>query len=179
MIELELEKTYLANALPVGLKDCPSEVIRDAYIPKSSAHPVVRLRQRGDKYEITKKTPNSDEDRSRQTEHTINLAKDEFEALVSGVDAKKAAKRRYRCTIEGALAEVDIYLDELQGLVVIDFEFSSDAELDSFHPPAICGADVTQEERLAGGAIVDKTYEDLMPVLEKYNYKKLVVEEVV
>ena len=56
MIEIELEKTYLAKYLPGGLKDSPSKEIKDIYIPESIDHPVLRIRKRDDKYEITKKT---------------------------------------------------------------------------------------------------------------------------
>ncbi len=179
MVEIELEKTYLAKALPEALKDCPSEIIRDAYVPASAPHPIVRLRQRGDRYEITKKVPDSPQDRSRQTEHTIQLAQPEFEALMRTDQAKKFAKRRYQCTLAGRPAELDVYLDELQGLVVIDFEFATEAELDAFQPPDdICAADVTQEEYLTGGTIAGKTYADLQHVLDKYGYKKLDVTEV-
>jgi CYTH domain-containing protein len=177
VIEVELEKTYLAKALPKGLKDSPSEVIRDAYVPVQYEHPIVRLRQRGERHEITKKEQTDPKDASRHDEHTIHLTKEEFAALLTD-HAKTHAKRRFDCTIDGAKAEVDVYLEALQGLVVIDFEFDTPEAMAAFRPPAICLADVTNEDVLAGGMIAGKTYEDLRPTLEKYGYKPLQVEEV-
>lgn len=177
MTELELEKTYLLKALPAHLKDCRSEVIRDAYIPGASEHPVVRLRQRGERYEITKKEPNDGVDSSRQTEHTIPLSKDEFEALLLS-NAKTFVKRRYYCTIDGHKAEVDVYLEDLRGLVVADFEFATENDMEAFVEPKICLADVTQEHMIAGGILAGKKYDDLRATLEKYGYKPLHTEDI-
>lgn len=175
MVELEREKTYLLKRLPKDLQNCKSEVIRDFFVPASAEHPILRLRQRGDHYEITKKQPLNEGDASKQEEHTIQLTKSEFEALTTG-ETKQFSKRRYYCNIESAKAEVDIYLDALQGLAVVDFEFGSDKDFQAFTDPSICLADVTQEEGLAGGILAGKSYKDLKPVLDKYNYKPLAFE---
>jgi hypothetical protein len=71
MTEIELERTYLAKFLPEGLGAYPKKEIKDIYIPESEVHPILRVRQRGDKYEITKKQPVSGTDSSEQYEHTI------------------------------------------------------------------------------------------------------------
>ncbi len=175
MVELEREKTYLLRRLP-NLANCKSEIIRDAFVPASSKHPILRLRQRGDRYEITKKKPVLEVDSSRQEEHTIALTKAEFEALAPG-DARRFVKRRYYCIIEGHAAEVDVYLEALEGLAVVDFEFETDEAMQSLSMPAICLADVTQEETFAGGMLAGKSYEDIEPVLEKYKYKPITVED--
>lgn len=175
MVELELEKTYLARQLPAGLLECRSEVIRDLYMPESADHPILRLRQRGDRYEITKKIPVEGADSSRQNEHTISLTPEEFQAL-SHSPGRLAAKRRYYCTIEGHEAEVDIYEENLAGLVIIDFEFADEQSLESFIAPSICLADVTQEAFAAGGVLAGKTYEEIEPVLQRYGYEKLSME---
>jgi len=79
--EIELERTYLLKTLPDNLSDNPSEIIHDVYIPEQSAHAHLRLRHRGDRYEITKKVPTDGDDSSKMYEHTIPLEKEEFEAL--------------------------------------------------------------------------------------------------
>ena len=176
MVELELEKTYLLKQLPVDLANCRSEIISDAYIPASSAHPCLRLRQRGDRYELTKKEPGADGDASRQTEHTIPLTAEEAQAL-SVVQAKRFTKRRYYCTIAGHKAEVDVYQDALKGLAFVDFEFDSDQAMAAFTMPDICLADVSQEKVFAGGMLAGKAYADLSAALEIYHYKPLQTEE--
>ena len=70
-------------------------------------------------------------------------------------------------------AGIDIYLDELEGLGVVDFEFTSRQEKDSFKIPDFCLAEVTQDEIIAGGILAGKKYSDIELLLNKYNYKKI------
>ena len=76
--ELELELTFLAKELPQGIKTVRPTRIVDIYIPDTPEHSHLRLRQKGDKYEITKKMPVAEGNASEQIEQTIPLTKDEF-----------------------------------------------------------------------------------------------------
>ena len=176
MVELEREKTYLLKELPADLGSCRYETISDAYIPASALHPVLRLRHRGYAHELTKKEPLDGVDSSRQTEHTIKLTAEEAAAF-DMVDAKRFVKRRYYCTVAGRPAELDLYQGDLAGLAVIDFEFDNDRDLDGFTMPAICLADITQEEGWAAGVLAGKTYADISAALQKYGYEPLYVED--
>ncbi|HSX33312.1 MAG TPA: hypothetical protein VLF91_03180 [Candidatus Saccharimonadales bacterium] len=176
MVELELEKTYLLKKLPDNLASCPSEIISDAYIPAGQEHPVLRLRRRGDHYELTKKQPVDGKDSTRQNEHTIKLSPEEAAAFTT-VDAKRFTKRRYYCDINGHKAEVDLYQDALAGLAFTDFEFDNDAALQAFTMPDICLADVSQEKIFAGGMLAGKTYADLQTKLDEYHYQPLKLED--
>lgn len=176
MVELELEKTYLLKELPADLADCKSEILSDAYVPVTSRHPNLRLRRKGDQYQLTKKIPVSGTDSSRQNEHTILLTPEEAAAF-DNLEAKRFTKRRHYCTIDGYAAEVDVYLEGLAGLVVVDFEFTSEADMEAFVMPDICLADVTQEEAFAGGILAGKTYADIEPALQSYGYQPLFLKE--
>ncbi|MEA3515364.1 MAG: hypothetical protein U9R34_07835 [Nanoarchaeota archaeon] len=169
---IELEKTYLAKFIPDGLANCKSREIIDIYIPKSSLHSKLRIRKNGSKYEITKKELINEDDASHQKEHTIPLTKEEFEEL-SKLDGKKIHKIRYNYPYNGIVAEIDIFQGDLQGLVVIEFEFATIDEKDNFDMPEFCLADVTQEDFIAGGMICGKTYESIEQELIKHHYKKL------
>lgn len=170
--EIERERTYLARALPEGLEFDNSEIIADHYIPADSRHPVIRIRRVGDRYEMTKKQPLRGLDSSVQTEDTIVLDKAEYNALML-VPGKSFIKRRYYTEIDGHSAEVDVYLEDLEGLVVIDFEFDSDEALNKFQTPAVCLADVTQELFVAGGVLAGKKYTDLAKELSRYEYQRI------
>lgn len=172
--EIEYEKTYLAKSLPEGLEDAKSVLIHDVYIPESAGHAHLRLRRKDDTYVITKKHPVTEGDSSMQYEHTIELEKEEWEALAA-CSKKEFVKRRYFMKIDGHDAEVDVFEEKLAGLVTIDFEFSSEAEKETFSMLSICLADVTQEEFVAGGYVSGKSYEDIEPNLRKYNYKRIEV----
>ena len=170
--ELELELTFLAKEIPEGIKDVVPTRITDVYIPDTAKHSHLRLRKRGNLYEITKKTPVKDGDASEQIEQTIPLTKDEFEALIS-CSQKRVSKDRYNITIEGHNAEVDVFQDQLKGLVLIDFEFKTISEKSAFKTPSIALADVTQENFTAGGVLAGKSYQDIEPELARFNYQKL------
>lgn len=169
---IELEKTYLAKYLPEGLKDCKYKEIIDIYIPKSSVHPTLRIRKNGDRYEMTKKEPVVKGDSSEQEEQTIILTEKEFNELFK-LDGKSTHKIRYYYDYNGRIAEVDVFLDDLLGLVLVDFEFENILEKNSFNMPEFCLAEVTQEEFLAGGMICGKSYKEIEENLKRYNYKKL------
>src|SRR4030042_6812969 len=126
-MEIELEKTFLLKRLPENLKDCESGEISDAYLPEESVHPVLRLRKKGNVFELTKKYPKNENDASEQEEHTIVLSKEEF-GVLSKLDGKKFRKLRYYYPINGLMAEIDVYLDDLSGLITADFEFKSSEE---------------------------------------------------
>lgn len=169
--ELELEKTYLLAKIPSGLKNCKFIEIIDIYIPASKAHPNMRIRKKGEKIELTKKVPINN-DASKQTEHTIPLSEEEFKALLV-VPGKKVRKLRYYYPINNQTAEIDVFQDELSGLVLADFEFTNPEAKENFEAPDFCLVEITQEEFIAGGYLAEKSYKDIESNLNKFNYKKL------
>ena len=75
--------------------------------------------------------------------------------------------------VEGKMAEIDVFADELEGLVLIDFEFDTVEEKSTFKMPSIALADVTQEDFVAGGLLAGKTYNDIALELKRFNYKQI------
>jgi len=172
MIEIELEKTFLAKKIPDGLESFPLKEIIDIYIPPKEVHPFLRIRKKGDIYEITKKEPISGDDSSEQSEHTIKLSEEEFKSL-SVVKGKCLSKIRYFYDYKGISAEVDIFQDDLLGLVLVDFEFKNVEDKDNFKMPSFCLVDVTQNKTFAGGMLCGKKYADIEPRLKELEYKKI------
>ncbi len=172
--EIELEYTYLAAQLPEEIKGVMPKRLVDVYIPEvTHTHPHLRVRQKGNTYEITKKSPLNDGDSSVMVEQTIPLDSVEFEHL-SKSSTVKIVKDRYNVTINNYPAEVDIFLEGLSGLVLIDFEFASVKDKQSFVAPDICFADVTQEGFLAGGLLAGKTYADIEDDLIRFGYEPII-----
>jgi CYTH domain-containing protein len=169
---LELELTYLAKVIPEGLRECKSKDLLDIYLPATSAHPKLRLRKRGDVCEMTKKNLVKEGDASVQIEQTIALDEAEFAAL-SAVGGKRVHKQRFYFPYENVTAEVDVFQDSLAGLVLIDFEFASEEEKNTFQMPSFCLADVAQEDFVAGGMLCGKSYEDITADLARFGYQKL------
>lgn len=174
MIEIELERTYLAKSFPPGLAQTPFRHIVDLYLPSEHPHPKLRLRKSGDSYAITKKVPLHGNDSSEQAEHTIPLTEQEFIACTA-MECKKVEKQRYYYSWQDTTLEIDVFGGGLVGLILIDVEFKSTEEKDAFVMPDFCLIEVTQEKMVAGGVLAGASYEDIAPVLEKFGYKKLFV----
>ena len=172
MTELELELTFLAKEIPKEVYGVTPKLLVDYYLPEDSDHPKLRIRNKAGKYEITKKIPISGTDSSAQTEHTIALTKEEFDALC--VCSKRIVEKdRYNVTIAGYPAEVDVFRGKLEGLVLIDFEFDSYEKQATFVKPVVCLVDITQDKWAAGGVLSASSYDNLKPILDDYGYVKL------
>jgi CYTH domain-containing protein len=169
---LELELTYLAKYLPENIKNCRNEKIIDIYIPESDNHPNLRIRKKGNEYEITRKSPVEDNDFSRQNEETIELSEPEFEAF-RNVKGKMKEKVRYYYDYQGVMAEIGIFQGKLAGLVLVDVEFKNEKDKNAFAMPNFCLTDVTQEKFLAGGMLAGKSYGEIENDLERFNYSKI------
>jgi len=174
--ETELELTYLARELPVDLTAKPSKILVDVYYPAEAPHPLLRIRQKGDAYEITKKVVAAGNDSSHMLEHTIVLSSEEFVALTAA-PGKRVTKRRYDYEYQGRKAEIDVFEGELQGLVVVDFEFTDRDDQLAFQMPDFCLADVTQEAFIAGGKLAGKSYADIQSDLDRYGYQQRYIQE--
>lgn len=171
--EIELELTFLAGKIPDEIKGTSPKELLDVYIPANrDIHSKLRLRKKADKYEITKKVQINADDASVQQEFTIPLIDNEFNVLAATSD-KRVQKDRYQVTIDGYPAEVDVFRGNLEGLVLIDFEFGTEDEKTAFHQPACCLADVTQEDFIAGGQLAGKTYQDISADLDRFGYNRL------
>lgn len=171
----EFELTYLIKNLPSNFSlEVDSKEILDIYLPASSDHATLRVRKRGDVYEITKKEPVSGTDSSHQNENTIQLTKDEFSDLAT-LQGKRVRKIRYYYEKNSITYEIDIFQDTLKGLILVDVEFKSNADKATFIPPDWILADVTQEKFIAGGVLCGKSYTDIESDLARYNYKQVLI----
>jgi adenylate cyclase len=171
----EFELTYLIKNLPSNFSlEVDSKEILDIYLPASSNHATLRVRKRGDVYEITKKEPVSGTDSSHQNENTIPLTEDEFSDLAM-LEGKRVRKIRYYYKENNVTYEIDIFQDALKGLILVDVEFNSNADKAKFIPPDWVLADVTQERFIAGGALCGKSYTDIESDLTRYNYRQVLI----
>ena len=168
---IELERTYLVKNVPNKIDEFKFKEIIDIYIPKSSNHPTLRIRKNGNKFEITKKEPTGN-DLSHKEEQTIIINEKEFNEL-KNINGKILHKIRYYYNYKNRIAEIGIFQGSLKGLILVDFEFETNEEKNSFQMPDFCLAEVTHEEFLAGRMLCGKSYKDIEKKLRKFNYKKI------
>lgn len=92
-------------------------------------------------------------------------------------EGNRIRKLRYFYPCSGYIGEIGIFQDDLEGLVLADFEFKTEAEKDGFKMPEFCLAEVTQDLPFVGGSLAGMKYEELDDYLRKYNYKKIVFDQ--
>lgn len=167
---IELEYTYLVkkNELP-KLDGLTFVEIVDTYFSPSTANSKLRLRKKGDGYEITKKEIPDGADASKQIETTISLSKDEYLTL-STAKGRTIHKNRYYYKEGDHLFEIDVFLDDLGGLIVAEIEFETEDKKQDFVAPAWLLANITQEDFISGNALAGKKYLDIEGELSKFDY---------
>ena len=155
---LEIEKTFLVKNIP-DLASIKQIRIKQGYI--SSPPSPLRIRQKGDAFELTKKLPLKENDYSSNQEINIFLTEYEFNKIWPLVE-RSLEKSRYCIDIgENLTAELDIFEGDLLGLVFVEVEFLSQEMMEAFVPPEWFGKDVTQESFSANSFLACKNFEQI------------------
>ena len=156
---LEIEKTFLVKNIPQNLDSLKFYKIKQGYI--SSGPSPLRIRQKGDKYELTKKLFLKENDFSQAEEINIYLTEYEFNKLWPLVE-KSLEKTRYIVPLQDNLfAELDIYSGKLDGFMVVEVEFENEEKMNSFVSPDWFGKDITQEDFAANVFLAGKSFEEI------------------
>ncbi|MET0662282.1 MAG: CHAD domain-containing protein [Ilumatobacteraceae bacterium] len=88
-----------------------------------------------------------------RTELEWPLSRDEFDAAWQQTGGRRIHKTRYRLEYGEHLIELDVFHEELDGLVVAEVEFDSEESLAAFQPPAWFGREVTEDERFTNASL--------------------------
>lgn len=172
-MEEERELKYLLREIPPRLTESKSKKLVDIYIPRKEGHAAIRIRQQGDVFQITKKTPVMVEGIKVLNEETIDITEEEFAVFKTMRDAKVLEKIRYYYPFEGHIIEIDVFGGVLSGLVLAEVEFDSLEALRAFDRSYFLGADVTHVDALAGGVLYKMTFADIKDKLSKLGYTSL------
>lgn len=134
---MEIERKYLVHTLPDQLANYPCRILEQGYLNTS---PVVRIRRDNDQYELTYKSAGL---MSRQ-EYNLPLDQESYEHLLTKIDGRLIRKKRYMIPLpSGLTAELDIFEGDLAPLILVEVEFPTEEEANSFSAPAWFGEDVT------------------------------------
>lgn len=134
---MEIERKYLVSDIPEHLEIYPCRQIEQGYLNTS---PVVRIRKDNDKYELTYKSKGH----MARIEYNLPLTKEAYGHLLTKIDGRLIQKKRYMIPISSELtAELDIFEGELAPLTLVEVEFSSEEEANTFTAPEWFGEDVT------------------------------------
>lgn len=132
----EIEKKYLIKNIP-NLKNLKSYKIVQGYI---SVDPVLRIRQKNDKYFFTFKGKGF----LKRIEFEQEITKKEFENLLPKIEGTIIKKTRYIYPLNNNfIAEIDIFEKPFENLCIVEVEFNSENDAKNFIPPDWFGEDIT------------------------------------
>ena len=139
---IEIERTFLVDGLPPTMRLARREPIRQGYLALDG-DTEVRVRLTPRRAVLTIKGGRGEV----RTEEELVLDSRQGDALWKLTEGRRVQKTRRRVRIGDAVAEVDEYLAELDGLVVAEVEFADEAASRSFQPPSWFGREVTDDPR--------------------------------
>ncbi|MEO8440515.1 MAG: CYTH domain-containing protein [Spartobacteria bacterium] len=140
---LEIERKFLIEKLPRGLKRFPHKEIAQGYLAIARDRAHVRLRRAGRVCTLTFKRGPA---RARE-EREIHLTPAQFATLWPATAGSRLTKTRYCVPFRKLTIEIDIYRGSHAGLMVAEVEFPDAATYHSFLPPAWLGDEVTGSSR--------------------------------
>lgn len=137
----EIERKFLVDELPrldEDQMDCLQ--IKQGYLAIEADGAEVRLRRVEDDEYITVKTSGD----LVRGEFETSLLRTQFNLLWVATEGRRIEKERWRIPLEGDLvAELDIFQGTLQGLALVEVEFETIPQSESFVPPSWFGTEVT------------------------------------
>lgn len=139
----EIERKFLLEQLPRGLKKFPHTRIAQGYLAIGADRSHVRLRRRGRDCTLTFKRGPA---RGRE-EREISLSAAQFKTLWPATAGARLTKTRYNVRWEDILIEIDVYHGSNAGLIVAEVEFADKKSFARFQPPAWLGREVTSVGR--------------------------------
>ena len=171
--EIEKELKYLVASIPADLDKYDKKRLVDIYIPRKEGHAAIRIRQQGDKFSITKKTPVLVDGVQVLKEETIDITEEDFQIFKTMKNARILDKTRFYYPFGEHMMEIDVFSGELRGLVLAEIEFGSIDDLKSFKKPDFLLSDVTSQDFLAGGVLYKLSYGSIEEKLTEFGYSPL------
>ena len=136
----EIERKFLLESIPVNIDKFEKDEITQTYI---SFEPEIRVRKIDDKYILTKKVGTG----MVRDEPEREIDNDLYVFLTNGMEDRTISKTRYYIPLSAKTkAEVDIYHDKLEGLLIVEVEFKTKEEAINFEVPRWFHTEVTFDE---------------------------------
>lgn len=88
-----------------------------------------------------------------RTEIEFPLTGEQFEQAWERTSDRRINKTRHRVPIDGHLVELDVFHDDLRGLMIAEVEFDTDEALEGFTPPDWFGREVTDDIRFTTASL--------------------------
>ena len=142
MSGIEVERKWLVPEAAPDALAAPSDQIEQGSLTIGADGAETRVRRRGQRCFLTVKSGSG----MSRAEHEVEITAEQFEALWPATAGARLMKRRHLLrTEEGHTIELDVYEDDLAGLVVAEVEFDDPWGAESFAAPYWFGREVTDD----------------------------------
>jgi CYTH domain-containing protein len=144
---VERERKYLVSSLPD--LEGKGTILRQGYLALDGTVSV-RVRDSGGRDRtLTIKAGTG----AVRTELEWQMTGPEFDTAWELTGGRRIHKVRHEVPWRGHVIEIDVFADDLEGLVTAEVEFESDAALAEFEPPGWFGRDVTDDVRYTNASL--------------------------
>ncbi len=140
---MEIERKFLVTELPPELDSVVGISIRQGYVAIADSDFELRFRQKDSSFYQTIKQGSG----LVRQEYEIELTRDQFKSLWPLTESRRIQKVRYKLPLGDLICEVDIFGEPLKGLQLVEVEFDSVEQSNTFMPPDWFGNEVTEDRR--------------------------------
>ena len=154
---LEIERKFLVDKakIPQNLSTFNQSHILQGYIYCS---PTIRIRKCDDKYLLTVKSSNKDNQNNDieglvRKEYEIDIEKKVFDDLLNKCEGLIISKTRYYIPCEKYTIELDVFKDEYDGLIVAEVEFKNIDEAKKFIKPNWFLNEITYDKKYTNASL--------------------------
>ena len=144
----EIERKFLLDAVPDVVEGHTPTRIAQGYLAITD-DTEVRVRARAGDHVLTIKGGRG----LVRREASIPLTAEQFDELWPLTEGRRINKRRWVIPSDAAELEIDVFDDELDGLVVAEIEFESEQASAAFVVPDWFGREVTDDSRYRNAAL--------------------------
>ncbi|MEO8686938.1 MAG: CYTH domain-containing protein [Solirubrobacteraceae bacterium] len=150
MAGVEIERKFLVAELPEDIAEHPGERIEQGYLAIAPDGVEVRVRRRAGQATLTVKSGPGEV----RMEEEMEIDERRFGALWRLTEGRRVSKTRHEIPLpNGAVAEVDVYDGDLDGLLTVEIEFGSLEASVQFAPPPWIGRELTGDARYANQSL--------------------------
>lgn len=139
MTNQEIERKFLVFNLPNDYQEYPSKLIRQTYIAIEDNGTEVRLRKVDNDFILTVKSMGT----LVRLEREIKLTEDQYNQLLPVTQDRQIDKTRYSIPYQNHVIELDVFKNNLKGLIIAEIEFTSINEANEFKKLSWMGIEVT------------------------------------
>ncbi len=149
---MEIERKFAIKQLPEMLSDYESKKIEQGYLCND---PILRIRKSNEDFILTYKSKQGIDPYTKQgaivsQEIELPLTRKAYTLLKEKIEGNMVYKTRYLIPMEGDLtAELDIFEEQLSGLVFAEVEFPDYQAADEFIPPEWFGEELSRDKRFS------------------------------